>query len=448
MKQQRFRFKIIALVLFGLFALLAVYGGSSVLTNGSRWFASAHNPRLQAQKKQVAAGDILDRGGALLASTDAEGQRVYASAADTRTAMVHVVGDAQGYVRNGVESFQASYLYGFQTSVFERIGELLNGVTRKGDTVQLTVSAPLSEALAASMKRTGGPDVRGAAVVLNYKTGEVLSAVSLPAFDPANAETAPSGEQRLNRAFAVCYEPGAAFETLTAAAAMQSDPALLNRTFDCGAADAHGAVTLHDAYRAGCDEAFGQAGPILGDGAIRGTAEAFAYNDNVLFRDLVIENAVFPAGDGDAARHAVGLDGIRATPMHLCMMAAGIANGGVIMEPRLLLCVISGNSSERLSFSASVYRTALSGETARQLRQWMADASALPGAAGRAVRSGENAVYTGYLRDDALPYAVCVVLEDAEAKQALSVARDAAEWLTEHMAPADAPAEGDGGPIL
>ena len=61
MKQQRFRFKVLALVMFALFAVLAVYGGSSVLTNGSRWFASSHNSRLRSQKRQVVAGDILDR---------------------------------------------------------------------------------------------------------------------------------------------------------------------------------------------------------------------------------------------------------------------------------------------------------------------------------------------------------------------------------------------------
>ena len=41
MKQQRYNFKILALILFGLFLLLAVYGGYSILTYGNRWFSSS-----------------------------------------------------------------------------------------------------------------------------------------------------------------------------------------------------------------------------------------------------------------------------------------------------------------------------------------------------------------------------------------------------------------------
>ena len=77
MKQQRYNFKILALILFGLFLLLAVYGGYSILTYGNRWFSSSRNPRVRAQKESVIAGDILDRNGVVLASTDADGHRVY-----------------------------------------------------------------------------------------------------------------------------------------------------------------------------------------------------------------------------------------------------------------------------------------------------------------------------------------------------------------------------------
>ena len=74
MKQQRLRFKLLALVLFSMFLLLAVYGGYSVLTYGNRWFSSRWNPRVRAQKENVIAGDILDVNGVTLASTN-DGKR-------------------------------------------------------------------------------------------------------------------------------------------------------------------------------------------------------------------------------------------------------------------------------------------------------------------------------------------------------------------------------------
>lgn len=101
-KQQRFRFKLLALLVFGLFFLLAAYGGYSVITYGNRWFSSSHNPRVRAQKQAVIAGNILDRTGTVLASTNSEGQRVYQQDENARRAIVHLIGDTQGQVSNGV----------------------------------------------------------------------------------------------------------------------------------------------------------------------------------------------------------------------------------------------------------------------------------------------------------------------------------------------------------
>ena len=61
MKQQRLRIKLLALILFGLFALLAGFGLYSINAYGNRWFAYNRNPRIREQKRNVTAGDIYDR---------------------------------------------------------------------------------------------------------------------------------------------------------------------------------------------------------------------------------------------------------------------------------------------------------------------------------------------------------------------------------------------------
>ena len=146
MKQQRHRFKILALLLFGMFLVLAVYGGYSVLTYGNRWFSSRWNPRVRNQKESVIAGDILDVNGVTLATTE-DGERVYQEDESIRRAAEHLVGDDQGQVSNGVETFQTSYLYGFQTSLPEMIASLFKGETRRGDNVTLTVDSKLCAAI-------------------------------------------------------------------------------------------------------------------------------------------------------------------------------------------------------------------------------------------------------------------------------------------------------------
>ncbi|MBR2287309.1 MAG: hypothetical protein IJ865_03635 [Clostridia bacterium] len=110
MKRQRKYFKFLALLMFVLFFFLVAYGGYSVVTYGNRWFASSRNPRLRSQKENVMAGDIQDRNGVVLATTDELGNRVYQSDKAARSAIGHLLGDASGYVANGVESFQTAYL--------------------------------------------------------------------------------------------------------------------------------------------------------------------------------------------------------------------------------------------------------------------------------------------------------------------------------------------------
>ena len=155
MKQQRLKFKLLALILFGMFALLALYGGYSITTYGNRWFASSKNPRVRSQKANVTAGNVLDTNGIILATT-VDGERIYQADEAARRAVVHLLGDSQGQVSNGVETFQTSYLYGFQTSLPELVASLFTGAERRGDDVTLTIDSKLCTAIAASFAASAG----------------------------------------------------------------------------------------------------------------------------------------------------------------------------------------------------------------------------------------------------------------------------------------------------
>ena len=152
MKRQRRLFKLLALVFFGLFLILTLYGGYSVVTYGNRWFSSSKNPRVRAQKESVIAGDIYDRNGVLLATTDDNGNRVYQANEEARRAVVHVLGDARGNVANGVESFQTAYLYGFRASFGELLRDFFVGEARRGDNLFLTIDSQLCTRMVRLMK--------------------------------------------------------------------------------------------------------------------------------------------------------------------------------------------------------------------------------------------------------------------------------------------------------
>ena len=143
MKQQKLRFRVLTLLVVGLLIAASAYGVYSVSSYGSRWVSSTRNTRYRLAKSSVVPGDIIDRSGIVVASTDSEGRRTYQSNTLSRSSMVHLLGDDEGNIANGVESFQANYLLGFETSLSERVNAMLKGETRKGDTVVITADSRL-----------------------------------------------------------------------------------------------------------------------------------------------------------------------------------------------------------------------------------------------------------------------------------------------------------------
>ena len=311
MKQQRFRYRMLAFLTIGLLVVAGVYGVYSVSTYGSRWFANARNTRYQTAKKTVVPGDIIDRNGVVLATTDEDGNRVYQSNVKSRSAIVHLLGDNEGNVSNGVESFQANYLLGFETSLSERVLALLKGQTRRGDDLTLTVDSKLCTAIVqAFVDQKSSHGKAGAAVVMNYRTGELLALVSVPVFDPMNItdEVKTSTLHPFwNRALQGTLPPGSTFKIITATSALENWPDAEQREFNCTGAtqvmdqlirdyggSQHGKITLARAFRVSCNNTFAQTALLLGDAALRKTAEQFGFNDNFLFRDVVVENSTYP----------------------------------------------------------------------------------------------------------------------------------------------------------
>lgn len=469
MKQQRYLFKVLALIMFGLFLLLAVYGGYSIFTYGNRWFSYSRNPRVRAQKENVIAGDILDRNGVVLATT-VDGERTYQADEEARRAVVHILGDSQGQVSNGVETFQTRYLYGFEASLPERFNALLSGQPQRGDNVTLTIDSQLCTAITRYFAQHT-PGKNGAAVVMNYKTGELIALISLPNFDPMNitaATLADAGQPFWNRATQSVYPPGSSFKIITTASALQNIPdittmdilctgglSVMNQAIrDYGNA-VHEKLTLREAFKKSCNNVYALTALTLGDEKLRKTAESFGFNDNFLFRDLVVENSTYPTENRnqfELATTGIGQSALAATPMHMCMVAAAIANDGVMMEPRLLMNVQSASGSTRTTYQSKVYRTALSADDTATLQSYMRDVvksgtgtrAAVPGlticgktGSAESSLSGSDVTYgwfVGYIENDDLPYAVSILVESIEdgeggGSTAAPIAADVFEYL-------------------
>ena len=449
MKQQRMNFRILAALLTGLLVFLAAYGAYSVVTYGNRWFSFSRNPRVRAQKAVVVAGDILDRNGVTLATTEGE-KRVYQPDAEARQAVVHLIGDPQGQVSNSVETFQTNYLYGFQMSLGEMIDTM--GETRHGDNVRLTIDSRLCTEITRYFNQDGSTAGKyGAAIVMNYKTGELIGSVSLPGFDPMNITDqtlAHPGHPFWNRATQAVYPPGSTFKTITASAALERMEGVESATFRCNGglvidpthtiydygSSTHGELSLRKAFTVSCNNTFASlALDSITDRYLREMAERFGFNDNFLFRDLVVENSSYPTENRtpyEVAMSGIGQSAIVATPMHMCMVAAAIANDGVMMEPRLLLSVDSASGVNRTTYQSNVYRTAVPAALAQKISSYMYDVVAsgsgrraavsglkICGKTGTAESSSDSRAinygwFIGFIDSDSMPFAVCVLVED------------------------------------
>ena len=450
MKRQRYRIKLIAMLLILCFLGLAAWGAWSVSHYGNRWFSHAGNVRLNALKKEVTEGDILDRNGILLAHTNENGVRVFRESAADRSSLVHILGDRQRQIANTVESLQAGYLYGYQSSLPDAVYRLIRKTGRCGNNVSLTIDADLcTEAAFMRHEKTGGRS--GAAVVMNYRTGEILAMISLPSFDPDNVSEEIIGaldQPYWNRALQAQVPPGSTFKMVTAAAMLSRGSAGAADPFVCSGSlevsdtftvhdfsgVSHGTLMLSQAFTRSCNVFFASQALKLGSDAMQAAAEDFGFNRNFLFRDLVVSNSAYPRGAQSPAALAAsgyGQSAITLSPMHLCLMTGAVANDGIMMEPRVVRSVRSASGAGVLSWSAASLMTVCEPSVARQLQLLMKDAVQGGGSGAAAAvttldirgKTGTSEStdhgskvnygwFTGYNAQTDLPVAVTVLVEN------------------------------------
>lgn len=429
---------------FGLMTgLMIAYFGYSVSFYGGRWIASPHNPRISSQKKSVVMGAVTDRDGAMLAWTNEAGERHYNPDRATRMAVSQVVGDSEGKVSTGVDTFHAQYLLGFKAGLFERLSDALSGETLHGDDLELTVSERLSRYITEQFPR----GKRGAAVVMNWRSGEILSMVSLPQFDPENMDAALSDDTAgalMNRCTQGLYPPGSTFKIVTMISAIDHLPDMDNFAFECTGyypvghysvteSSAHGIQDLKSAFANSCNTTFAALSQQLGYKLIGDTARQLGFNENFMFNDVIVYNSSYPADDlspEDLAWSSIGQGRVLATPLHLTLIAATIANKGIFREPRLLHRIITASGQERMLPFAAPDRSAVSPETAARIEADMMEVIrrgtgtraalnnyTVAGKTGTAEVSNDKSVeahswFVGYIREKEAPYAVCVLVEN------------------------------------
>ena len=246
-----------------------------------------------------------------------------------------------------------------------------------GHRVVLTIDFELQKAASLGFLPDvlGEPAKMGALVALDPRNGDVLALVSRPAFDPnafAGGIDAESWERLVNdewqplqnRAISGQYPPGSTYKPFVAAAALQEgliDPdtrefcpghfRLGRRTYRCWKKEGHGAVNMHVAIVRSCDVYFYKTGLALGVDRLAFFARGFhlgRLSDVPLPQEKpgLVPTSWWkerrfgePWQGGETVSVSIGQGFNLVTPLQMALAYGAIANGGRIVQPRLLLRV-------------------------------------------------------------------------------------------------------------
>jgi len=402
-------------------ALLVMFGTGlyvfRLFKDGGEWASFYANDSVY-YNGELNAGTITDRNGLTLVQAGGGDYR-YADNALLRTANLHTVGDLSGNIGTGALSVFREELvnYSFAT-----------GTTTHGGTVNLSIDADLN---AVAYEALDGR--KGAVLVYNYQTGEILCMVSSPSYDPQTGfdESDPAYEGAyINRCVSSSLVPGSIFKIVTLAAAIENIPDLFTRSFSCGGSvdiagvtitcsGVHNSQSIDQAFANSCNCAFAEISAELGGDLITEYADKYGLTEEHDLDGVSVKAGSIESAGSDsvaAAWQGIGQYKDLVCPYSMLRLVGAIANDGLCVEPTILFG--NSNGTDRL----------LKTDTARQLAAMMnynvvydygGDATfpglLLSAKTGTAeVGDGtDHAWFAGFIDNPGHPYAFVVLVENA-----------------------------------
>jgi peptidoglycan glycosyltransferase len=371
----------VGIVLALAFAVLAAGAGYWQVLDASTLSAAPDNPAVILAARNAVRGRILDRTGVVLATSkrNADGTPVRVYVDDT---VAPVVGYASAqFGTAGLERAYNTALLGLPGS--DPIRDLLRKFDPNPNDPQdlrLSLSLPLQRAAVAGL----GQDI-GAVVMMNPRTGEVLAMASTPTWDAsavADPTTAAGAFATLRadtrnplllRPTQGLYVPGSVFKIVTAVAGLGSGAIQSTTTFpQQPAAEANGLVVdgfrvrdghhpftgsapldFAHALEVSCNIWFALGGLATGGAALTDWASRLGFGAPIPF-DLPTASSQVTNGGGslgggftdrvELANAAYGQGETQVTPLQMALVAATIANGGVLVWPRLVTSLTSART--------------------------------------------------------------------------------------------------------
>jgi len=401
-------------------------------TQAHQWVASVGSPHLY-NNSNIGCGTIADRSGTIL--LDISGSRSYAPEAITRKSTLHWLGDRQGFINASAVSNYAGEMAGF---------DKINGVyaaSGEAGYARLTLSARVQNT---ALEALG--DRKGTVAVYNYKTGEILCAVTSPTYDPDNvpdigADTTGTYDGvYLNRFIQSAYVPGSIYKIVSLAAAMENIPGIENQTFRCygkieygteavTCETAHGEQSLKQAFANSCNCAFAQIAEQLGKTNMVNAVKKYEITEKLTFDGITTVKGNYNVEDTAPVTFAwscIGQHSNLVNPARFMTFMGAIAGGGSAAEPYLMSWVENGGEA---TYEAEIRSTGrlMPEAIADQVRSYMRHnvesvygdwnfpglrVCAKSGTSQLGGGQKSNAMFAGFVENEEYPLAFMVVVEN------------------------------------
>ncbi|MGE5380407.1 MAG: peptidoglycan D,D-transpeptidase FtsI family protein [Methylocystaceae bacterium] len=282
---------------------------------------------------------------------------------------------------------------------------------------------------------------RGAVVVLDVVTRDVLALASFPEFEPETFYAGDPGDNPyINRAL-LPYHPGSLFKVVVAAAVLENklnDESVLYRcpgyytfpsgvTIRCWKKEGHGLVSFDQGLALSCNSTFIQIGQLAGRKRLLQEAAVLHLTENRItgFEGVEEKGLLKVEAGGPALANAcLGQQGVLLTPLQIANLMATVADNGWWRPPRLVLEQRQGDSlaaQYRQPPARQVISTATSTRLQEMLRSVVDDgtgkrADGLWAAAGKTASSEApgNVLHTwfaGYVPAEKPRIAIAVLVE-------------------------------------
>jgi cell division protein FtsI (penicillin-binding protein 3) len=241
------------------------------------------------------------------------------------------------------------------------------------------------------------------AVVMDPRTGDVLAIAIRPTFNPNAFLDVPSREHWRNRAVTDPFEPGSTFKVILAAAALEEGVVRPDdRIWAENGSITIAKTTIHDWKKYGW-LTFGE---VLQNSSNVGSIKVgLALGRDRYYRYMTAFGFGAPTGVGLAGESrgqlrdpqrwsalslptlSIGQE-VSVTALQMVAAFGAIANGGTLMQPRLVRSLFDAEGRETRRFEPRAVRQVVSPETARTLTRLMSQAVASG--------TGHNAAIPGY----------------------------------------------------